>query len=161
MRVAVSAEGLDLGAPATPVFGRCPAYVFVDSETWAFEALENPAADAAGGAGIQAAQFVVEHGAEAVVTGNVGPNAFDVFRAAGVPVYTFSEEGTVRQAVLALRDGRLPLAGGATVGEHGGMSGAAGRPEQEEIAALEEQARDLRRRLAEIVERLDQLERKQ
>lgn len=155
MRVVVSAEGADLSAPATTVFGRCPVYVFVDSETLAFEAVENPAANAAGGAGIQAAQFVVERGAEAVLTGNVGPNAVDVFRASGVPVYTYSEEGSVGQVVQAFREGRLPLAGGATVAEHGGVAGGA---RHEELVALEAKARELRRRLAEIVQQLDELE---
>jgi predicted Fe-Mo cluster-binding NifX family protein len=62
------------------------------------ESVDNPAMSAGGGAGIQAAQFVVERGAEAVVSGNVGPNAFAVFESAGVPVYLFGG-GSVREAV--------------------------------------------------------------
>jgi len=74
MKIVVTANGADLDAPASPVFGRCPIYVFVDTETMQFEAVGNPAVAAGGGAGIQAAQFVIEQGAQAVVTGNAGPN---------------------------------------------------------------------------------------
>lgn len=120
MRIAISATGAELDAPASPVFGRCPVYVFVDTDTMASEALENPAVAASGGAGIQAAQFVVEQGAQAVVTGSVGPNAFDVLKAAQVGVYPYAG-GTVRQAVEAFAAGRLQAASVATGPQHAGM----------------------------------------
>jgi hypothetical protein len=60
MKIVVTSNGRDLDAPASPMFGRCPVYVFVDTDTMQFEAVDNPAMSAAGGAGIQAAQFVVE-----------------------------------------------------------------------------------------------------
>jgi predicted Fe-Mo cluster-binding NifX family protein len=120
MRIVVSAQGENLDAPASPVFGRCPTYIFADTETMQFEALPNPAMNQGGGAGIQAAQFVVERGAQAVLTGNLGPNAFDVLQAAGVPGYLLPE-GTVRQAVEAFKAGRLQPMGGASVQAHAGM----------------------------------------
>jgi predicted Fe-Mo cluster-binding NifX family protein len=143
----------------------------------AFEAVDNPAVGAAGGAGIQAAQFIVEQGADAVISGNVGPNAFDVLEAANVPVYLFNG-GTVRDAVTAYKAGDLPNAGAATAPEHAGMGrGGSGRgrgrrvatqaatpptPEparEKEIATLKKMASDLRQQLAEILERIDRLER--
>jgi predicted Fe-Mo cluster-binding NifX family protein len=114
MRIVVTSDGGSLDAQASPVFGRCRAYVFVDPESMAFEALENPAIGAPSGAGIQAAQLVAGHGAEAVVTGNVGPIAFNVFRSAGVPIYCFGG-GTVREAVEAFKAGALQSAGDANV----------------------------------------------
>jgi predicted Fe-Mo cluster-binding NifX family protein len=165
MRVVVSASGLDLDSSSSPVFGRCPVFVFVDVETMTFEAVENPALAAPGGAGIQAAQFVTERGAEAVITGNVGPNAFGVFDAAGVPVYQFAG-GTVREAVEAHRNGRLAAAGGASARAHAGMRGVgafttpkvSNDARKEEIAELTKLAGDLRKQLAEVMERLDRLE---
>ena len=76
--------------------------------------------DSGGGAGIQAAQYVIGQGVQSVVTGNVGPNAFGVFRAAGVPVYLF-RSGTVRQAVEAHKSGQLTAASGASGPAHAGM----------------------------------------
>ena len=97
MKVIVTADGADLNAPTSPRFGRCPTYVFVETDTLACEAMQNPAASASGGAGIQAAQFVVEQGARAVLTGNVGPNAVEVLQAANIPVY-LNGESTIRTA---------------------------------------------------------------
>ena len=120
MKLVVTANGADLDAPASPVFGRCPTYIFVETETMQFEAMENPALASGGGAGVQAAQFVVQHGAQAVITGNLGPNAFDVLRSAGVPAYLFGG-GTVREAVELYKAGRLSATRGANAPAHAGM----------------------------------------
>jgi predicted Fe-Mo cluster-binding NifX family protein len=178
MKVIVTAEGNDLNAPTSPRFGRCPTYVFVETETMAFEAMPNPAASASGGAGIQAAQFVIERGAQAVLTGNLGPNAADVFQAADIPVY-LNNEPTVRTAVEAFNDGRLPIAQQANVQAHAGMGMGMRRgrgrgmgrglsydgppippsnSRDEEIASLRALAADLRQQLADAVERIEKLE---
>lgn len=181
MKIAVSANSAGLDAPASPVFGRCPIYTFVDTDSMEAESVENPAVNTAGGAGIQAAQFIVERGAQAVLTGNVGPNAFDVFQAADVPVY-LSGEGTVREMVEAYKAGQLPNAGGANVQAHAGMGMGRGMgmgmgrrrsasPTQaqtpqakssasrdEEVSSLKQRVRDLRQQLAQVMDRLDQLD---
>ena len=190
MKIVVTSNGADLDAQASPVFGRCPWYLFVDTETMEVEAVENPAMEAASGAGIQAAQFVVEQGADALVTGNVGPNAFDVLRSADVRVYLL-EDGTVREAVEAYEEGLLTEASDATGPAHAGLGRARGMgrgtlrarrtrgpssgraapsppvtipqttstgSRSQEVAELTEMAADLRRQLAEVMERLDQLE---
>lgn len=124
MKIVVTSNGADLDAPASPVFGRCPAYVFVDTQSMAYDAVENQAIGAASGAGIQAAQFVVGQGAQAVVTGNVGPNAHSVFQSAGVPIYLFGG-GTVREAVEAFKSGELQSIADANT--QAGMGMGAGR----------------------------------
>lgn len=120
MRVVVSSNGSDLNAPVSPVFGRCPAYVIVDSDTLEFEALANPAMSAPGGAGIQAAQMVANQGAQAVITGNVGPNAFNVLASAGIQIY-LAQGGTVREVVEAFKAGQLQCLSGPSAGMHAGM----------------------------------------
>lgn len=160
MRIVVSADGADLEAAASPIFGRCQAFVFVDTETMDSEAVDNPATNAAGGAGIQTAQFVVEQAARAVISGRVGPNAFDVLQAAGVPVYSF-ESGTVRQAVEAFRAGRLSTTDSASADAHAGLGSVSSDPlpaREEEVAALRLKAAELREQLADVVDRLDRLE---
>jgi len=138
MKIVVTANGNDLDAQISPVFGRCSTFVFVDVETMAFEAVANPTLSTPGGAGIQAAQFVVDHGAEAVLSGNIGPNAYGVFQAANMPIYLISE-GTVRQAVEAYKAGKLQSTAQANVqahtgmgrwGSRGGPGGGHGRPGQ-------------------------------
>lgn len=126
MKVAVTANGQDLDAPTSSVFGRCSTYILVDTETMQFEAVANPALSASGGAGIQAAQFVAGLGAEAIVTGNVGPNAYGVLRAAGVAVY-LNNGGTVRQAVEAYNAGELEATSAPSGPAHAGMGRGGGR----------------------------------
>lgn len=121
MKIAVTSMGTYLGSQFSPVFGRCPAYVFVDTDTMVSEGITNDAANAAGGAGIQAAQFVVSKGVAAVITGNVGPNAYNVLAAANVPVYLFNGS-TVGEAIEAFKAGTLRSVSDATGPAHGGLA---------------------------------------
>jgi predicted Fe-Mo cluster-binding NifX family protein len=150
--------------------------VFVDTETLEFEAVPNPAASQGGGAGIQAAQFVVNQGVEAVLTGNLGPNAFDVLQAAGVPSYLVFD-GTVRQAVEAYRTGQLERMEGANVAAHAGMGRGRGMmrgaqprtpvqpqpqaPRSSELAELRDTLKGLRQQLAETMARIEELEKEE
>jgi predicted Fe-Mo cluster-binding NifX family protein len=127
MKIAVAASGNTLDAPVDPRFGRCAWFVIVDSETMAFEAVENPGAMAGGGAGIQAAQLVAGTGAQAVVAGNMGPNAHQALAAAGIRILPFAG-GTVRQAVEAVKAGKLTAVSAPTVPLHFGTGGAAPTP---------------------------------
>lgn len=88
MKIAVTASFPDLDGSVDPRSGRCPYFLIVDPETMEFEALENPYAGASGGVGIQAAQLVSGKGAQTVLTGSCGPNAFQTLNAAGVKVLT-------------------------------------------------------------------------
>jgi predicted Fe-Mo cluster-binding NifX family protein len=102
--ICVSAKGQDLDSELDPHFGRAPYFLFVDPQTWAFEAFENAFSGAAHGAGIQAAQFVVEKRPAAVLTGQVGPNAGRVLEAAGVRVIA-ADGCSVREALASLKKG--------------------------------------------------------
>jgi len=106
MRLVIPADGADLDAPTSPVFGRCQTFMFVDADTFAFEAMANPARDEVGGAGVQAAHLVVQHGAEAVIARRLGPNAFRLIQSAGIPTYVL-EGATVRETVRAFQARRL------------------------------------------------------
>jgi len=123
MKVAVSASGPDLDSPVDPRFGRCANYLIVDTESMEFEVLENAAAMQGSGAGIAAAQLVAQTGAEAVISGNVGPNAFQTLSAGNIPVYT-GATGTVREAIAAFNAGQLQATGGANVDARAGMGSA-------------------------------------
>jgi predicted Fe-Mo cluster-binding NifX family protein len=106
MKIAVSASGPYLNSPVDPRFGRCQYLTIVDTDTMGFEAVPNPAANAAGGAGIQAAQMVVQKDVEMVLTGRCGPNASEVFEASGVPITT-GVDGTVEDAAKRCAKGEL------------------------------------------------------
>ena len=124
MKMCVTSVGMDLNAQVDPRFGRCQYFVFVDSDTMAFEAMPNKAIAAPGGAGIQAAQTVVNKGANVLISGNIGPNAFQVLSTADVKIAT-GAYGTVKEAVEMYKGGKLNEAGGSTVAAHAGMGATA------------------------------------
>lgn len=106
MKIAVSATNGTLDAQIDPRFGRCSHFIFVDSETMRFEAVQNVSQNASSGAGIQAAQMVGNQGAEIVLTGRVGPNASQVLSSLGIRIIT-GISGTVREAVENFKSGQL------------------------------------------------------
>ena len=120
MKICVSASSGSLDANVDPRFGRCQYFVIVDSETMEFTAVSNDSSSAAHGAGIQAAQTVANRGAKVVITGNVGPNAFNVLSATGIKIVT-GASGSVRESVEKYKSGQLKEIGNPTVGGHFGM----------------------------------------
>jgi len=87
MKIAVSATAGSLDAIVDPRFGRCAYFVIVEvekNEIKNAEAVQNPAATAIGGAGIQAAQLIASKGAKVLISGNIGPNAFSVLSGTGI-----------------------------------------------------------------------------
>lgn len=109
MKLAITATGTDLSADVDPRFGRAAYILVVDSETLAVEVIDNAAnKDAFKGAGIQAAAAVSEKGAEVLLTGFCGPNAFKTLDAAGVKVAN-DVSGTVQSAVERFKAGEYAL----------------------------------------------------
>jgi predicted Fe-Mo cluster-binding NifX family protein len=118
MRIAVSAQGKNLNAEVDPRFGRTSKFIIVDSETMDFQVIENSQnLNLPQGAGIQAAQNVIPHNPDVVLTGNCGPKAYKVLEAAKVPVIV-GVKGTIRKAVQEYLDGHYEAAGGANVEGH-------------------------------------------
>ena len=116
MKVAVSATGTSLSSQVDPRFGRCPYFLIVETDSMSVEAYPNENAGLQGGAGIQAAGFVANKGAKAVLTGRCGPNAVLALAAAGVDLYEALVGVTVQDAVKKLLNKELtPSAGNASV----------------------------------------------
>jgi predicted Fe-Mo cluster-binding NifX family protein len=126
VRIAVSATGPNLDSQIDPRFGRCQYLLIVDSESMSFEAVENAAAIAPGGAGIEAAELVAKMGAMAVITGDCGPNAYQVLSAAGIDVFA-GVSGSIREAVERFRRGELRTAPEPSAQLYSGMGPGMGR----------------------------------
>jgi len=110
-KIAVSCDGPGLDDPVESRFGRAAGFMIVDPETLEFEYLDNGASQAmARGAGIQAAENVARSGAKVVLTGYVGPKAFQTLQAAGVPIGQNMENLTVREAVEQYKTGQIEIA---------------------------------------------------
>jgi len=118
MKIAVTSQGTDLDAQVDPRFGRAPYILIVDSETLEFEVMDNSEnLNALKGAGIQTAGMVSDRGAEVLLTGFCGPNAFKVLGAANIKVAS-DASGSVRDAVQSFNEGKLPLSNGANAEGH-------------------------------------------
>jgi len=120
MRIAISATGSTLDAEVDPRFGRCQYFIIVDPETLEFGALENSSAMAAGGAGISTAQMIAGKGVEVVLTGNCGPNAYQVLSAAGIQVIT-GVSGKVEDAIQGYKSGNFQASSQPSVADHFGL----------------------------------------
>ena len=122
MKICITSEGKTLDAKIDSRFGRCQYFVLVNPDTLEFEAIENSNIDQAGGAGIQSGQLMAQKSVKAVLTGNVGPNAFQTLNAAGIQIFT-GISGTVKDAVEKYKKGGLKPTESASVGSKFGMPG--------------------------------------
>jgi predicted Fe-Mo cluster-binding NifX family protein len=125
MKIAVSSYGKDLNSQIDPRFGRCAYFLIVNTDDMSFEAFENKGVSLTGGAGIQAGQFVISKGAEAVITGNCGPKAVQTLSAAGVELFT-GHTGSVIEALEKYKSTDLTSPRKVKSDEYQGESGPAG-----------------------------------
>jgi predicted Fe-Mo cluster-binding NifX family protein len=181
MKLAVSSTGPGLDSQVDPRFGRCQYFIIIDPDTMEFESLENPNIMASGGAGISTAQMIAGKGVKVVLTGNCGPNAYQVLSQAGIQIIT-GVTGVVRDAIQNFKAGKLRASPQPSVAAHFGTGIGMGRgmgrgrgmtrmgsmpqvtqvslSREEEIAMLKNQARELKQQLDEILRRIDELEKK-
>ncbi|MBN2575486.1 MAG: NifB/NifX family molybdenum-iron cluster-binding protein [Deltaproteobacteria bacterium] len=122
MKVAVSATGSTLDAAVDSRFGRCSAFVLVETDDMSYEVVENAAVGRAGGAGIRAGELLAHKGVRVLLTGNCGPNAYETLKAAGIDVFVGCH-GTVAEAIRSYKLGQLQPASSPNVASHAGMGG--------------------------------------
>jgi predicted Fe-Mo cluster-binding NifX family protein len=120
MKVCITSKGSSLDSEVDPRFGRCQYFIIVDTLTLKFEAIQNPNIEAMGGAGIQSAQLIASKQVKAVLTGNVGPNAFQTLKAGGIDIYT-GASGSVREAIEMYKSGKLKKTESPSVGSKFGI----------------------------------------
>jgi len=147
MKICVSAMGKDLGAHIDWRFGRCPFFVIVDPDTMAFKAVPNKnSIDVAGRAFcITHPEMLLNKGVDLVISGNIGPNIYHMFHAAGVDIATLTA-GTVKEAVEMYKSGGLDIIGAPMP-----------RRVKEEISMLEARSKSLRLELEQVEKRLEEL----
>jgi len=118
MKVAVTSQGKELTDEVDPRFGRAKWFQLIDTQTGETGHYDNAVnLNAAQGAGIQTAKNVADMGAEAVITGNVGPNAFRTLNAARIKIF-LTEEKTAQEAIDAFKAGKLKEVDHANVAGH-------------------------------------------
>ncbi len=107
MKIGIPSNGNDLSQAFATVFGRCSYFVIIDSNDQKIvTVIPNVAQNAAGGAGIQAAQSLVNQQVEIVIAPRMGPNAWNVLQGAGLKIFT-GINGTLKQNIEAFLGGKL------------------------------------------------------
>jgi predicted Fe-Mo cluster-binding NifX family protein len=118
MKIAITSQGQDIDSQVDPRFGRAAYILILDTVDHGLEVIDNsPNINAFKGAGIQAAATISKSGAEVLLTGYCGPNAFKTLQAAGIKVIN-DVAGTVKDAVAAFNEGNMAYADGANVEAH-------------------------------------------
>ena len=120
MKICITSVSDKLEAQVDPRFGRCQYFMIIDPESMQFEAVPNLGLVSGSGAGIQAAQIIANKKTNVLITGNVGPKAFQALSAAGIKIIT-GASGNVREVVEKYRKGVFSETKTPTVGEHFGM----------------------------------------
>jgi len=118
MKIAITSQGPDLTSQVDPRFGRAKYFIVFDTDTKEFTAHDNQVnVNAAQGAGIQSAKNVAELGVQALITGHVGPKAFNGLTSAKVSIYIGSA-GTVEQTIEQFKANKLTCAAKPDVEGH-------------------------------------------
>ncbi|MEA3464372.1 MAG: NifB/NifX family molybdenum-iron cluster-binding protein [Patescibacteria group bacterium] len=108
MKIAISSTGKKLESAIDAKFGRCSYFLIIeidDKKIIGVRAIENTAAEQMGGAGITAAEIVANEKVGAVITANLGPRAFSVFRQFGIKIY--QGQGNIKNAIQKFIKGQL------------------------------------------------------
>lgn len=106
MIIGIPADIKDMNGPVSGSFGRAPLYFIYDNIKEAGFFIENTAATAQGGAGVKAAQLLVDQNVTVAISPQMGENASMLLQAAKIKLYQ-SKDGSLMDNVLMLKDGKL------------------------------------------------------
>jgi predicted Fe-Mo cluster-binding NifX family protein len=126
MKICITAKGETFDAEVDPRFGRCKYFLIINTQTNTIKPLSNESLIAAAGAGIQAAQKIAKTGATTVITGNIGPNAYETLSAADIKVIT-GITGKVKEVLAQFNQGKLISINAPSVQSHYGMKALGGK----------------------------------
>ncbi len=129
MKIAISVASDNLDGQVNPTFGRCQGFIIAEvegSEIKNHFFAANTAMNSPGGAGIAAAQAIITLGVNAVISGNLGPNAFNVLQQAGIKFYP-AFGMNIRDAIVKLGKGALGEKTGASVSPNFGTNVGPGK----------------------------------
>lgn len=99
-------------------FGRAPYFLLFDTETKESLFIDNSAIASTGGAGIKAAQTIIDHNAHILLTPRCGENAANMLKVADIKLYK-TETTLANENIEAFIAGKLSLLTEIHSGFHG------------------------------------------
>lgn len=107
MKIAISADGKDVGESNVTTFCECNFFLIVDTKTNSLKTVWNENKGLPSEVGGTAGQLVSNQGIDAVIASLIGPQAIDIFERYRIKVY--HGEGKIIDAIRQLEEeGRLP-----------------------------------------------------
>lgn len=106
MKIAISSFGKSTTDLLNKRFGRCEYFQIYDNENNQVKVIENEGLKAGGGAGIAAAQQLVDENIDTLITGNLGPNAFEIIEKSKISAYK-SDEILVEDVLEKFKNNQL------------------------------------------------------
>lgn len=108
MKIAMPVDDKSMESTVCQSFGRTPYFLIYDTQSKESDFIDNSAAASQGGAGIKAAQIIVDQKASVLLTPRCGQNAADVIQAADIKIYkTFND--SIMGNIDLLKDEKLSL----------------------------------------------------
>jgi len=107
MKICISAVNNNLDSTLDPRFGRAAYFLIVDDAGKLIKAVKNTGVQAMRGAGVTAAQIVVNENVDILITGNIGPNASMVLGSSGVKIFLGNPAISVRDVLKEHQEGKL------------------------------------------------------
>ncbi len=118
-RIAISSEGPGMDDMVDPRFGRAGGFVIVDTETMETDYIDNGTSQTMShGAGLQAAENVAKAGVDVVLSGYIGPKAFQALTSVGIRIGQGCAGMTVREAVEKFKNNAIEMATSPTRQAH-------------------------------------------
>ncbi len=122
MKIAIPVDKKDIKTEECVSFGRAPYFMIYDTEANEAVFLDNSAAATTGGAGIKAAQAIVDSGAELVLARRCGENAAEVLKAADIKIFK-TRSSSAKENIDAFIAGELSQLDEIHAGFHGHHGG--------------------------------------
>ncbi|MDR3601308.1 MAG: NifB/NifX family molybdenum-iron cluster-binding protein [Desulfosporosinus sp.] len=108
MKIAMPVDDKSLETSISQSFGRAPYFLIYDTESKESLFLDNSAAASQGGAGVKAAQTIVDNKVAALLTPRCGENAAEVINKANIQMFKVIND-SIKDNIEALKDGKLAL----------------------------------------------------
>ncbi len=118
MKIAIPVNAKDIKSSVCDSFGRTPYFLIYNTETNEETSVDNSAAASTGGAGIKAAQIIIDNQVNALLTPRLGTNAADVLKSANISIYK-AISGSAKDNLDAFVAGKLSLLDEIHHGFHG------------------------------------------
>lgn len=118
MRIAIPVDENNIKGSICVSFGRAPYFMFYDTEKNESDFINNTAANSQGGAGIKAAQIIVDNNADVLITPRCGDNAAEVLKAAYITIYK-TKNNSIEDNLKDFKEEKLSLLTKIHEGFHG------------------------------------------